>query len=300
MEYPLACHFINKWGPCTRTILDILSAPPHARDGVEGAAELSAEAAARAICADPGSFRFLTVLPQPQSVGSTILFIKPRFPLRVKKYTPDFDPFIPTAYLADILNLERLKLSDDDAWELFAVLSPHAQTRAGAGWVFERHVHSSLCCQSAPLTIFRGDESKTIRPSRQLLAGTIGALAHVKAYPSFYWIPSQANFPGIDGVLADDKNIYAVQATIAEEHRNPMDGLRKIWRNFERDVRMERAWHLVVIAADESLARDYANHFAQTVEASPLRAGTHATATKSVKVWGCVLPAPTVPPTISH
>ena len=192
-----------------------------------------------------------------------------------------------------------MKLSNDKALKLFAVLSPHAQTRTSAGWFFERRVHSSLCCLSAPLTIFRGDESKTIRPSQQLLAGTIGALAHVKAYPSFYWIPSQPNFPGIDGVLADDKNIYAVQATIADEHQNPMDGLRKIWRDFERDVRMERAWHVVVITEDEQLARDYANRFAQVVETTSLRADTRATATKSVKVWSCVLPAPTVPST-SH
>ena len=180
------------------------------------------------------------------------------------------------------------------------VLCDHA-SRSMSAHFLESRVHVSLCSDdSVPLRIFRGAESRIMEPSQQLLAGTLGALARLKTYPSFYWIPSQANFPGIDGVLADDKNIYAVQAIIAEEHRNPMDGLRKIWRNFERDVRMERAWHLVVIAADESLARDYANHFAQTVEATPLRAGTHATATKSVKVWGCVLAAPTVPSTISH
>ena len=285
MEYPLACHFINKWGPCTRTILDILSVSRDARDGVEGAAELSAEAAARAICADPGSFRFLTVLPQPQSVGSTILFIKPRFPLRVKKYTPDFDPFIPTAYLADILNLERLKLSDDDTWELFAVLSPHAQTRAGAGWVFERRVHSSLCCLSAPLTIFRGDESKTIRPSRQLLAGTIGALAHVKAYPSFYWISSEPDVTGARSVLGDSANIYTIQAVTADDYNSPVNGLRTVWRALDRDVRTERDWHVVVVAVEEEVACKLTDEFEREVGKIAL-GGTKMT----VKVWGCVLP----------
>ena len=42
-------------------------------------------------------------------------------------------------------------------------------------------------------------------------------------------------FPGIDGVLANlDGRIYAVQATIAGAHEDPMTGIMKLWNGFHQ------------------------------------------------------------------
>jgi hypothetical protein len=62
------------------------------------------------------------------------------------------------------------------------------------------------------------------------MSGTITSLAGAEPYTSFYWKPSVANYPGVDGVLGDTGgNIYAVQATIAGDHTSPVQGLKKLW-----------------------------------------------------------------------
>jgi len=69
-----------------------------------------------------------------------------------------------------------------------------------------------------------------------------------------------ANFPGVDGVLGDtDGHVYTIQATIAEDHDDPTDGIRKVWAQMNKEVRETRTWHSVVVVDDKQTARGYMN-----------------------------------------
>ncbi|RPD82821.1 hypothetical protein L226DRAFT_38142 [Lentinus tigrinus ALCF2SS1-7] len=74
------CHFIGKWGPCTRTIIDILRDYPGGHAEVEAESATLAKDTARVICANPAVF----LLPLGQqtlyNLGSTVLFISPYRP----------------------------------------------------------------------------------------------------------------------------------------------------------------------------------------------------------------------------
>ena len=124
-----------------------------------------------------------------------------------------------------------------------------------------------------------------MNPSRELLYGTVSVLARCGEHSTFYWLPSTSDFPGVDGVLADSANVFAVQATIASEHRDPWEGLRKVWQNFDRRVRDQRAWHVVFVTDSKALAQKYADQF----EAG--KSFTLGRKQVKVEIWSCVLQA---------
>ncbi|KAI0685535.1 hypothetical protein C8T65DRAFT_712618 [Cerioporus squamosus] len=236
-----AYRFISKWGPCTRTILDLLRRSPRALPEAEAQLEYAARRAAAAICANPATFGDNLVQSAAASEGSTLLFISP--------YRP----------------------RDPDTSELccFDSLSSHALTRAGPAWNFERRVHGYLCSDSPPLAIFNEHDSSTMQLSQRLLAGRAIGLARCGAYPSFYWLPLTTTYPGVDGVLADNGNVYAV------------------WDHFNCQVLDKRVWHVVFVTDSEGLAREQADKFAHELEDFTL-----GRAKIRVQVWGCVLPRP--------
>ena len=76
-----------------------------------------------------------------------------------------------------------------------------------------------------------------MQPSDLILPGTLGGLSGVEPRDSFYWMPSSSNFEGIDSVLGTlDRGIYTIQATIAADHTNPMNGIKKVWGALCTDV----------------------------------------------------------------
>jgi hypothetical protein len=90
-------------------------------------------------------------------------------------------------------------------------------------------MHERLGMGGADLSIFQGGSEKHMRPSTCLLPGTLAGLKEAGANDSFYWIPSVANFPGIDSVLGDtDSHIYTIQATIASTHASPEQGMKGV------------------------------------------------------------------------
>lgn len=116
------------------------------------------------------------------------------------------------------------------------------------------------------------------------MSGTITSLAGAEPYTSFYWKPSVTNYPGVDGVLGDTRgNIYAVQATVANDHTSPVEGLRKLWRD-ARGLRSANAWHVVVVAdTQETMVGNVAKFSADMADK------TFGRNKITMKVWGCVL-----------
>lgn len=281
--------YISGWGPCTRTILDLLSQPFDTRPLLERQYVKRAQTAAEVICAHPAAYAAPETIMAP-SVGFTILFVVPHRPLvpGTSRVASSVDSIcqIPTPYLSEVFNSVRRSLANEKALQLFQALSLHSVTRPAAAWGFEKRVHVHLSSNSPPLSIFNQHQTSEMVPSQRLLAGTAGALTRCREFPSFYWLPSTSDFPGVDGVLADHVNVYAVQVTTADEHDSPVEGLRKVWTMFDREVRDNRVWHVVFVTNSEKLASRHAAMYA--TELKDFTLGQHK---KEVNVWGCVLPS---------
>lgn len=136
------------------------------------------------------------------------------------------------------------------------------------------------------MAIFSADRQQMkMRPSTNLIPGTATGLKGIDVSDSFYWIPSVMDFPGIDGVLGDtERNILAVQTTIADGHRRPEGGLRRIWQNLEVNVRHGRTWHLVVVGDNDKAVGELVEQFA-----TELKNFTLGQSLIHVQVWGYVL-----------
>jgi hypothetical protein len=193
--------------------------------------------------------------------------------------------FIPTPHLLAMFEKQRRKISNKESLELFSRLSSHALTRTAAGWVHEKSMHEHLGLGGTDLRILQGNSEKHMQPSTRLLPGTLASLKEVGANDSFYWIPSVANFPGIDGVLGDtDGNVYTVQATIASTHVSPEEGIKKVWQQFDPAIRTRRTWHFVIITDSILLAEEYRNKFSKKLDEFTL-----GSARAQVQVWVCAL-----------
>ncbi|KAI0807000.1 hypothetical protein C8Q74DRAFT_1187716, partial [Fomes fomentarius] len=145
----------RKWGPCTRTVLDIL---------VTGAKQAGVQAravanAARQICSDPMSVLSDMSPRITASAGSPILFVHP---------SPDGPDTmvhkIPTAHLAAFLDKAGVGLTMETTLKLHSILSIHPLTRAGAGWTFEYGAHMYMGTGKPPLAIEHGNERKEMQP----------------------------------------------------------------------------------------------------------------------------------------
>ncbi|KIL58556.1 hypothetical protein M378DRAFT_170456 [Amanita muscaria Koide BX008] len=102
--------------------------------------------------------------------------------------------------------------------------------------------------------------------------------------PSFYWFPSVVDWPGIDGVLVNGNDIYALQATIADTHRGPRDGLKKVWQTIGADVARLFTWHFVVVTDNKDLADKHTTDFGTRLDDVALGRRPHV----KVLAWVCV------------
>jgi hypothetical protein len=269
---------VCKWGPSTRNIIRSMEC---AALGLDDPIERDAKRAAIRICKNPSAiFEGSSGIRMPHSEGSSVIFLR-RTPNGSVK-SGKGQTFIPTPHLLTLFEEERQKMSNKDSLELFYLLSSHALTRTPAGWAHEKLMHNRLGLGGADLSIFQGPTEEHMRPSTRLLLGTLAGLKKAGVNDSFYWIPHVANFPGIDGVLGDtDGHVYTIQATIADTHTSPEQGIQKVWEQFHPEVRTHRTWHFVVVTNNKQDADAYVKEFSKKLTLGKARA--------HVQVWGCVL-----------
>ncbi|KZW02392.1 hypothetical protein EXIGLDRAFT_829282 [Exidia glandulosa HHB12029] len=266
---------VRTWGPSLRVVSQLATQP---EDEVIFLRE--AQDSARVICANPS----LLDTNNPNlltSVGSTMLFVRP-CRLIHSEPTAHATLFVPTRFLSDMLHATRASLANADALTLFFCLSKHSLTRTPAGWVHEQAVHTLLATGQTALTIERGAVHQQLQPSSNLLHGTLAAMAGVRTSQSFYCIPAATNFPGVDGVLGDGQsNLYAVQATIAGDHKSPADGLVQLWSTVK--ACQDFTWHILFITIDHATADGHVATYQGN-----LSVGT-GQASHIVTAWGCHL-----------
>ena len=110
---------------------------------------------------------------------------------------------------------------------LYEVFSMHPTTRTPAGWLHEKNLHLTMCIGDKRYELFNTSGQSWMHSAA---GGTASALRVAACnMPSlFYWFPSIVNFPGVDGVLFNDDDIYNIQATIADTLYGPLERLRKV------------------------------------------------------------------------
>jgi hypothetical protein len=193
---------------------------------------------------------------------------------------------IPTMHLSEIFDSKCESLSATDRMKLFEALSTHSLTRGPAGWQHEKNMHMQMLTDGKCYGIFNGDKKSNIASAPPGLVGTASALrdAVCNGFPSFYWFPSVINFPGIDGDLVNGKNIYALQATIADTHRRADAGLKEAWEAIGAASARFYNWHFVMVTDKQGLAEKYVKELGNHLRGVHLGSG-HL----KVSVWGCVL-----------
>ncbi|KAJ7222393.1 hypothetical protein GGX14DRAFT_663556, partial [Mycena pura] len=288
----LAGRLVRKWGPSTRNIIRLLQS----RDTeYESKLEIDAETAARAVLASPERLNTVLVDTSPDalsSTGSSAVFVRPFWDNDGRRWRSVSQSFIPTEHLAGIIGALNSQLANAEALKLFAALSTHSLTRGAAGWRFERDMHFRLCGGGAAIIIDKYDnlgettgETMNMTPATKLLAGTLNSLGSARSSDAYYWLPSVANFPGIDGVLGDnDGHVFAVQSTYNPNHTSADEGLKKAWQYMDRDVRKFCSWHLVAVSDTPATAKKLGRTMAKHLELFTL--GTDKT---KVDVWSCSL-----------
>ena len=174
-------------------------------------------------------------------------------------------------------------MPNEDALKLFSALSWHSLTRTAAGWAHELKMHKYLSCWSPPLTITQtSGPASEMQPSSRLLRGTLDRLGEVKLNDAFYWIPSVINIPGVDSVLGQsDGKLFIIQATIADDHKSPKEGMNKVWQALGNDTRRRREWHLVIVTDTTGTAESLVNKVSRDLIGFEV----------DVQVWGCVRPS---------
>ncbi|TFK46876.1 hypothetical protein OE88DRAFT_1739204 [Heliocybe sulcata] len=237
---------VRKWGPSFRTI-DELAAAYDSRSIVEPfqMAEASltniAMGAAKRLHSHPELLRSSTSLKSDQGLHSHLSPIIFIRPKDVSMVT--WGHYVPTEYLQGIIDAAQDSSSN--------------------------HLRIFNC---------DGDE-KHPQPQSVLLPGTLAGLQNADTTEGFYWCPSVANFEGVDGALGDNENIYAIQATIADDHKMPASGLTKLWNNIAPAFRARLNWHYVVVADTEETAKNHLEQFTQQLQNFTLPGST------TVTVW---------------
>ncbi|KAJ7743168.1 hypothetical protein B0H16DRAFT_1423152 [Mycena metata] len=267
-----ALRLVGRWGPSLRSVIYALKDP-------QSLDELEANALNAAVVLSKEAIS-LSLSPSAQGMlpigeGSSLMFLDR---VGTKAHLS-----IPTRYLGQILDQRAHDLTNERAFELFSMLSSHSLTRSGAGWGHEIAVHRLMIKEGKTLALQHLAQQMNMPTTSNLLYGTIAALGRTHFKIPFYWMPSAANFPGIDSVLGDTQgNIFILQATIAQEHRDPKDGIRKIWAAMP-DFRRRCTLHFVLVCEDESQADELLRLLIQDMQ--NFTVGNQKLA---VNLWTCV------------
>lgn len=278
---------VRKWGPSLRTMLYF--AQEFRCSGLTVAQQKRERAAfntARKVYGDLShlSGSCLTNLSEMSNNFSPLLFIRPASATNLQEW----GYFVPTEHIQAILHAARMDASNEQVIQLFEALSKRRiSVMFDRDWELEIRTHMRLSTGSDSLHIFNSQCTRDVQPSTRLLPGMLKDLkgidsVHAGPFKPFYWIPAVVEFHGIDAVFGDDVgNIYALQMTVGGERINPVDGLSKLWKSVNDNVRERRKWHFVVVTDSRATADELNEHYSSGLQFGSSR--------KHADVWAAIL-----------
>jgi len=181
-----AIRIMKKWGPCTRTVLSLLTKPAREKIFERFAAQASED-----IYGDPSRVVSRELGKLPTGKGSTVLFI---CPIR-SNHDPDYTDskfIIPTIHLSKIFDGKFQGISAEVRMRLYETFSLHPTTRTAAGWMHKKNMHLEMCTGTKRLKIWNTTAKSHISSAALAPGGTASALRNAACNRplSFYWFPS--------------------------------------------------------------------------------------------------------------
>ncbi|RDB29134.1 hypothetical protein Hypma_016026 [Hypsizygus marmoreus] len=260
----------RKWGPCTKTVLDILSntmtEERHIREVAAAASDIAQDVVQ--------SFRAIELLDfsGPNVALSSIFFVRPIYSGRDSSVV-----FIPTLDIAKVFSQALIYASHATQNMVLTRMSRHASLRTAADWIFENFMHARLSASSKPIQAFDCNGVSHELPSASSIHPVFSESLSSTVLP-FYWRPSASEVPGIDAVICDHNGVYALQAstTSTPKHADASTGLQKIYDGLHPTMR-QKPMHLVFVSPSSETANVI------------LKRCTLANQWNHVEVWACEL-----------
>ncbi|CCM02045.1 uncharacterized protein FIBRA_04121 [Fibroporia radiculosa] len=230
--------FSSRWGPSPRCLVRAYKDPYAVQQ-----ASASIQHAARAFVEDfkRASSSLLARSSSMPSAYSPVLWIRPKPEADLPR--GEYKSFVPAA-------------AEDSAEMCKAVLAKTATEQVTLFQQFSRHATS--CDGGTPFAWYT---APTVSPGNltpippDLIITTAGRLQFTRA--PFYYLPSIADYPGIDAALCTNDGVYAIQSTLSSEHSSAEKGLVKLEGELSAEHRCgKKAWFLII--AHENAEGGYA------------------------------------------
>ncbi|KAF9225003.1 hypothetical protein BS17DRAFT_827727 [Gyrodon lividus] len=203
--------FSTAWGGVPRMLLDLFDSPASESDFES---KISV-AATHAIASAP---TFIPTLKQLniENTGPSCIFIKPRQDSNGCIYRRQPIVYVPTPRIVDILATTLRHHDAHVKTSFFTIMESHSTTCGSAGAIYECWFNSLFCSGESIEYRWHGENIPHTLQLPIRLACTNDELKNT-ALP-FYWIPSNTNFPGIDGVTLayDHPTPHQLQALLPE------------------------------------------------------------------------------------
>jgi hypothetical protein len=290
-----------QYGPCTRSILDLVTAAqdainPGLLEDTEQDLKSAAHTAAVTLADNPWSCA-MAVKGQPMlssSSASTVLFVR-----RATHVLNDQDEqvpagfgvgrvYFPTSFLRDLVNEYRRNATNSQRLQFRYLMSYHSLKRTATGHLFELQTHIRLCTSRQSLLLRDSKcNTHTIYSQETLKSGTIATIKHTPEAESYYYVPTSSAFPGWDSLLSTGQgDLYVIQATIAKDHVSPGKGLEKLWDNVPKALRKWQ-WHFVIVTDTDERLQGLLKHFSAPDRVISPNSRVQLPRRKGIKVWGC-------------
>ncbi|KAF8344470.1 hypothetical protein F5887DRAFT_971403 [Amanita rubescens] len=251
LDFPEGKVLFEKYGPSPRIIIYILIKKTK-EDDYQAEVEQAAATLAN---------EFPIVFPRLESLdfgadetSSKIFTVRPNTTSRGKHALS-----IQTPFLCRIFGLAMAHQAAAQQHTFFRMLSSHPTFRDAAGWLFEHYAHNRLSepTRESLKAHSRDGKAHDIPVPAKIIAGST-ALARIQPPCDFYWRPVKPNFKGVDAIIRDGNDVWALQYSISAKHIAATDGLIEIREgmNHKRNVK----WHLVMIGSDLTNAMELRDH----------------------------------------
>ena len=190
-------------------------------------------------------------------ISSKIIFVRPKD--LVRNQEPHL--YIPTAFLGLTFAIAMSTQAAAEQHRFFAILSSHPSLRTAGGWLFESYAYvrfSNPNRNSLEAYCRDREELSSVPAPTKFISGNEDLKAITgKAPYNFYWQPREPNFKGVDAVIGDCNNVWALQFTISASHKPATEGLTSVSKIMRSNTNVQ--WHLVIVGPEQDKVKSARN-----------------------------------------